>query len=95
MTLLEAIAQTKVTWTEREAAGFDQAALDAAAKAGLALGAFEESAEDGAAVVEEFYPVTGGEANSSADADQTEAQTLPTRPTLGNKLEAKAALLRH
>ena len=95
MTLLEAIQQTKVTWAEREEAGFDQAALDAAAKAGLALGAFEESAEDGAAVVEEFYPVTGGGANSSADADRTEAQTVPTRPTLGNKLEVKAALLRH
>lgn len=95
MTLLEAIQQTKVTWAEREAAGFDQAALDAAAKAGLALGAFEESAEDGAAVVEEFYPVTGGEANSSTDADRTEAQTAPARPTLGKKLEAKAALLRH
>lgn len=95
MTLLEAIAQTKATWTEREAAGFDQAALDAAAKAGLALGAFEESAEDGAAVVEEFYPVTAGDTNSSADSDRTKAQTAPARPTLGNKLEAKAALLRH
>ena len=95
MTLLEAIAQAKATWTEREAAGFDQAALDAAAKAGLALGAFEESAEDGAAVVEEFYPVTGGEANSSPGADQSEAQTIPARPTLGSKLEAKAAQLRH
>ncbi|MBV5295466.1 MAG: phage capsid protein [Curvibacter lanceolatus] len=95
MTLLEAMAQTKATWAEREAAGLDQAALDAAAKAGLALGAFEESAEDGAAVVEEFYPVTGGEANSSPGADQSEAQTIPARPTLSNKLEAKAALLRH
>lgn len=95
MTLLEAIAQAKATWTERETAGFDQAALDAAARAGLALGAFEESAEDGAAVVEEFYPATGGEANSSADSDRSETQTAPARPTLGNKLEAKAALLRH
>lgn len=95
MTLLAAIQQTKVTWDEREAAGFDQAALDAAAKAGLALGAFEESAEDGAAVVEEFYPVTGGETNSPPGTDRTEAQTAPSRPTLVNKLEAKAALLRH
>jgi len=72
MTLLEAIHQAKATWTEREATGFDQAALDAAARAGLALGAFEESTEDGAAVVEEFYPVAGGEATSTPGADITD-----------------------
>jgi hypothetical protein len=30
--------------------------LDAAAREGFALGAFEESTEEGEAVVEEFYP---------------------------------------
>ena len=97
MTLLEAIAQAKATWAEREDAGFDQAALDTAAKAGLALGAFEESAEDGAAVVEEFYPVPGGEATAPMEPDQVEPgrHEDQARPTLGSKLEAKAALLRH
>jgi len=94
---LEAIAQAKATWAEREEAGFDQAALDAAARAGLALGAFEESAEDGTALVEEFYPVTGGDATSPTESDQVDPanQERQTRPTLGSKLEAKAALLRH
>ena len=95
MTLLEAIQQSKVTWAEREAAGFDQAALDAAARAGFALGAFEDSAEDGVAVVEEFYPVTAGETTSSTEADQPETQTTQPRPTLSKKLEAKAAMLKH
>jgi hypothetical protein len=40
----------------RKAAGFDQMALDEAARQGFANGAFEESEEDGAAVVEEFFP---------------------------------------
>lgn len=36
--------------------GLDQAALDAAARAGYALGVFEESAEEAAGVLQEFYP---------------------------------------
>ena len=42
--------------TRRRAAGFDQAALDAAARLGFANGAFEDSPDEQAAVVEEFYP---------------------------------------
>ena len=56
MTLSEAIASAKAECELRKNSGFDQAALDAAAKQGFAAGAFEESEEDGAAVVEEFYP---------------------------------------
>ena len=40
----------------RKEAGFDQAALDEAARLGFANGAFEELDEDGPAVVEEFFP---------------------------------------
>jgi len=48
-------------------------------------------------VVEEFYPVTGGEATSPIETDQVDAarQEGQARPTLGSKLEARAALLRH
>lgn len=55
-TLADAIARARLAWEDRKAAGVDQAALDEAARQGLALGAFEESEEDGMAVVEEFYP---------------------------------------
>ncbi len=40
----------------RKEAGFDQVALDEAARQGFANGAFEELDEDVPAVVEEFFP---------------------------------------
>lgn len=61
MTLQEAVTAARVKCEARRAAGFDQAALDAAAREGLAQGAFEESEEEGAAVVEEFYPQDSGD----------------------------------
>ena len=56
VTMTEAIASARAESEARKAAGFDQAALDAAARLGFSDGAFEESEEDGAAVVEEFFP---------------------------------------
>jgi Recombination directionality factor-like len=56
MTMAEAIASAKAQSGERNALGFDQAALDEAARQGFFAGAFEESEEEGAAVVEEFFP---------------------------------------
>ena len=55
MTISEAITTAKLQSAERNVLGFDQAALEAAARQGFADGAFEESEEDGVAVVEEFY----------------------------------------
>lgn len=40
----------------RQAAGFDQVALEVAARQGLSNGAFEESEDEGGEVVEEFFP---------------------------------------
>nr|WP_242538474.1 phage capsid protein [Trinickia acidisoli] len=54
-TLEAAITQARELDARRRAAGFDQAALDAAARAGFANGAFEDSIEEGAAVTDEFY----------------------------------------
>ena len=56
MTLGQAIAQARELGEQRRASGFDQAALDEAARKGFANGAFEDLAEDVQAVVEEFYP---------------------------------------
>lgn len=56
MTLQEGIAQARADWDARKASGFDQKALDELARQSLSQGVFEESAEDGAAVVEEFFP---------------------------------------
>ncbi len=59
MTLNEAIQSAKETDQQRKEAGFDQSALDEAARVGFGMGAFEDSEEDGINVVEEFY--TGDE----------------------------------
>lgn len=59
MTLEQAIAQAREVDEQRRASGFDQSALDEAARKGFANGAFEELDEDVPAVVEEFYPEGG------------------------------------
>lgn len=55
MTMAESIANAKTLANERKASGFNQVALDEAAKLGFENGAFEDSEEEGVAVVEEFY----------------------------------------
>ena len=59
--LSDVIAQARENRAHMLGLGIDQQALDEAARQGLALGAFEESEEEGEAVVEEFYP--DGEGN--------------------------------
>lgn len=68
MTMAEAITSAKAESEARKASGFNQAALDEAARQGFAAGAFEESEEDGAAVVEEFFPA---EFDSEFDGQST------------------------
>lgn len=85
-TLAEAIATARKDREARQAAGLDQCALDEAARAGFALGEFEESEEDGAAVVEEFYSV------DREALDDFVASPVPLiKPELADKLRHKAA----
>ena len=56
ITMAKAISGARSESEARKVAGFDQAALDEAARQGFALGAFEDSEEEGSAVVEEFFP---------------------------------------
>ena len=91
-TLEEAIGQARELDARHRAAGFDQAALDAAARNGFGNGAFEESVEDGSAVVEEFYPEAGG-GNTDGPADGPSPTTETGRPTLRQKLDRRAALV--
>ena len=78
-TLAQAVAAAKTGAEERKALGFDQAALDDAARAGFAAGVFEESAEEGAAVVEEFYP------DEEADGDVSAGRPLDVKSALAQK----------
>lgn len=66
LTLTQALEEARSLQQARQEAGFDQQALDEAARQGYAQGAFEESEEEGLAVVEEFYP------------DSAEPEHLPT-----------------
>lgn len=68
----------------RRQAGFDQVALDQAARLGLVNGAFEDDEEDGGATVEEFFP-EGSETEPSAERGRR------MEPSLADKLAAKAA----
>jgi len=83
-TLEDAIRQAQETQDRREKGGFDQEALDQAAKAGLENGLFEESAEELPAVAEEFFT-----ANHASDAQQTASSGLYIilcKRTIGRKL---------
>lgn len=88
-TLEDALVQARELDTRRRAAGFDQAALDAAAQIGFANGAFEDSPDERAAVAEEFYPEA-----TAADRPETGDDSPTCTPaTLRDKLERKAVLL--
>ena len=58
MTVEQALQEAKALDQARQEAGFDQPALDQAARNGFANGAFEDTEEDGGQVLEEFYPDT-------------------------------------
>jgi hypothetical protein len=93
-TLEQAIAQARELDARRKAAGFDQVALDTAAHTGFASGAFEDSIEERAAVVDEFYPETAGTHTATHDNPPPSEQTSGEASfTLREKLERKAVLL--
>lgn len=71
----------------RRLAGFDQDALDQAARLGLVNGAFEDSVEDGEAVVEEFF----GAGENAAGTEELSMASAPMS-SLANRLEAKVAV---
>jgi len=61
---------------ERAQAGFDQAALDEAARRCLAAGQFEDTDDDASAVVEEFFPKQGAEQGSAGQASKSLSDRL-------------------
>ena len=84
MTLEEAIAEARQLDESRRANGFDQSALDEAARKGFANGAFEDLAEDVPAVVEEFYP-------NAEPTPQRETDVRGEPSSLRGRLEEKVA----
>lgn len=82
MDISEALQKASELDTQRQAAGFDQRALDDAARRGFGNGAFEDSEEDSHVVIEEFF-VNSEPASTSS---QGESQSAPN--SLAGKLEA-------
>lgn len=92
MALVDAMAIARAEADLRKAAGFDQAALDEAARQGYANGAFDESEEEGVAIVEEFYPPSDGGGMEVVPTGR--AMGPGSKPRLVDKLDQKAAHLR-
>lgn len=88
--LVDAIATAVELAAQRKAAGFDQNALDDAARAGFRNGAFEESVEDGAAVAEEFYPAESRDDEPNGNSG-VPSSTAPS--SLKDRLDRRAARL--
>lgn len=84
MSLESAIAQARELADRKKASGFNQTALDDAARMGLANGAFEDSADEAPEVVEEFYPT------SPPASGRGTTKAPPDNPSLNDKLKAKA-----
>lgn len=84
----DALLAAKQLEAARQASGFDQSALDQAARRGFNNGAFEDSEEDARAVVEEFFPPLDDQHNYR----QLKAQPAAIgKPSLAQKLDAQAS----
>ncbi|MAT50663.1 MAG: hydrolase or metal-binding protein [Porticoccaceae bacterium] len=100
MTLEDAIAQARATHEQRLTSGFNQVALDEAARLGFANAAFEEDDEEVPAILEEFYSDSAGEASQDVSTGSTTPASRPQQgqevaqtstPTLAAKLQRKAS----
>jgi len=88
-TLEETIVEARELDGQRKASGFDQAALDNAARTGFSNGAFEELGEDVSAVAEEFYPEPENGVKGEAESGNGTAGN-----SLKDKLTRKARSLK-
>lgn len=84
MDMAEALQAANELHAQRQAAGFNQTALDEAAQRGFGNGAFEDSEEDVGAIVEEFF------ANPDATFDSQSSTAPPASSSLAGKLEVLA-----
>lgn len=96
LSIEETLAQARRIDAERQESGFDQNALDHAARLGLSNGAFEDGEDDGSAMIEEFFPVEGG--NEATEENVTLPVSKMTTGTsnqssLVSKLEARTKML--
>lgn len=84
--LASSIEVAKTAAASQVATGIDQTALDNAAREGFAGGAFEDSADDGLGIMEEFHPDQG-----APDAANNAGATA--QRSLGEKLQMRVKRL--
>lgn len=87
LSLENALLEAKQLEETRQAAGFDQSALDQAARQGFSNGAFEDNEEDTGTIVEEFFPAIEDQPSPVEPQAQLSA---PAKPSLAQKLESQA-----
>ncbi|MFH1660991.1 MAG: hydrolase or metal-binding protein [Pseudomonadota bacterium] len=88
----DALTEAKRLEADRQEAGFDQVALETAARQGFSNGAFEETDDEGDSVVEEFYPEGIGALDNAETASTLPAEKV-AQSGLVNKLDDRAAKL--
>ena len=81
MDMSEALHKANELDTQRQTAGFDQRALDDAARRGFGNGAFEDSEEDSHVLIEEFF------VNSEPASTSSQGESQPAPNSLAGKLE--------
>ena len=81
MDMSEALHKANELDTQRQTAGFDQRALDDAARRGFGNGAFEDSEEASHVVIEEFF------VNSEPASTSSQGESQPAPNSLAGKLE--------
>jgi hypothetical protein len=84
----DALLAAKQLEATREASGFDQSALDQAARQGFDNGAFEDNEEDTRAIAEEFFPSLEDQHRHS---ELQAKRVTPKKPSLTQKLEAQVS----
>lgn len=90
MDMAEALQAANNLDEQRLSTGFDQNALDEAARRGFANGAFEDSEEDSGALIEEFFTAESTEPSAS-----TPTLVTINKVSLAEKLEAQHQSLNH
>ncbi|SDN38880.1 hypothetical protein SAMN04489798_0172 [Pseudomonas arsenicoxydans] len=87
LSMEDVLLEAKQLDETRQVSGFDQTALDRAARQGFNNGAFEDSEEDTGAIVEELFPAIE---DFPRNEDAPPQPTASAKPSLAQKLEYQA-----
>ncbi len=87
LSMEDVLLEAKQLDEARQISGFNQTALDRAARQGFNNGAFEDGEEDTGDIVEEFSPAVE---DSTRNEDASPQPAAPAKPSLAQKLKSQA-----